>query len=105
MILIAYLKLATNPANDPYWRPRLDHLRPVELEKEVESTRDHYVIDKLLGKRISKGQTQYLVKWLGYGPKHDIWYDITHLDLAKNHVDKYNWDHETRLPPGARAFT
>ena len=90
MISITYLEPATNLADNPYRRPRLDHPGPLESEKKVESTRDHYVIDQLIGKRTSQGRTQYLVKWLGYGPEHDVWYDITNLDPAKVLVNKYN---------------
>ena len=66
----------------------------MEPEDNVKLTGDHYVVKKLLGKKTSQGQTQYLVRWLGYGPGHNVWYDITNLDLAKDLVDKYNWDHE-----------
>ena len=96
MISVAHLKPATNPANDLYRRPRLDHLGPVEPEDGVEPIRHHYVVEKLPGKRTSQGQTQYLVRWLGYGPEYDVWYDITNLDSAKGLIDKYNWDHEAK---------
>ena len=96
VILITDLELATNPANDLYWRPRLDHLGPMEPENNVEPTGDNYVIKKLLGKMTSQGRTHYLVRWLGYCPEHDVWYDIINLDSAKDLVDKYNQDHEAR---------
>ena len=57
MIQITHLEPAINPANDPYRRPRLDCPRPVEPEETVESTRDYYMIDKLLCKETSQGQT------------------------------------------------
>ena len=94
MISIAHLEQATNPADDLYRRSRLDHQGPVEPEDNMEPTKDHYVVEKLLGKRTSQGQTQYLVRWLGYGPEHNVWYDITNLYLAKDLVNKYNQDHE-----------
>ena len=77
-----------------YRRPRLDHPGPMEPENNVEPTRDHYMVEKLLGKRTSQGRTQYLVRWLCYSPEHNVWYVITNLDLAKDLVNKYNWDHE-----------
>ena len=94
VISVAHLKPATHPADDSYWRPRLDHPGPVEPEEGVKSTGDHYMVEKLLGIRTSQGQTQYLVRWLGYGPEHNVWYDITNLYLAKDLVNKYNQDHE-----------
>ena len=62
VILIAHLEPATNLASNSYWRPRLDHSGLVKPEEKVESTGDHYVIDKLLGKRTSQEWTQYLVR-------------------------------------------
>ena len=94
MILVAHLEPATNPADDPYRRPRLDHLGPVKPEDNVKPTENHYVVEKLLGKRTSQGWTQYLVRWLGYGLEHNVCYDITNLDSAKDLVNKYNRDHE-----------
>ena len=90
VILVVRLEPAINPMEDPYQRLRLEHPGPVEPEDNVKPTRDHYGVEKLLSKRTGQGQTQYLVKWLGYGPKHDVWYDITNLDLAKDLVNKYN---------------
>ena len=77
----------------------------MKSEDNIKSTRNHYVVEKLLGRRTSQGQTQYLVKWLGYGPEHDVWYDITNLDLAQDLVNKYNQDHEagtSTLPSRSR---
>ena len=44
----------------------------MEPKDKVEPIGDHYVVKKLFGKRTSQGQTQYLVRWLGYGPEHDV---------------------------------
>ena len=88
MISVAHLEPATNPADDPYQGLILNHLRPIKPEDNVEPTGNHYVIKKLLGKMTSQGQTQYLVR--DYGPEHDIWYDITNLNLAIDLVKKYN---------------
>ena len=55
---------------------------------------NHYVVEQLLSKRTSQGRTQYLVRWLGYGLRHDVWYEFINLDLAKDFVDKYHRDYE-----------
>ena len=96
MILVTHLEPTTNPANDSYCRPILNHRGPVEPDNNVEPTGDHYVVGKLPSNRTSRGWTIYLVRWLGYGLEHNAWYDITSLDLAKNLINKYNWDHEAR---------
>ena len=74
----------------------MDHLGPIKPKDNVEPIRDYYVIEKLLSRRTSQGQTQYLVRWLGYGPEHDVWYDITNLDSAKDLVNRYNRNHGAR---------
>ena len=93
VISTAHLEPATNPVADPYQRPRLDHPGPVETKDNVEPTEDHYVVEKLLRKRISRGQTQYLVQWLGYGPEHDVWYDTRDLGSAAELIAEYERDH------------
>ncbi len=46
-----------------------------------------YVIERLISRRQfrrGKGQcTEYLVRWQGYGPEYDTWYNIKDLDDAK----------------------
>lgn len=32
-----------------------------------------YSVEKILSKRMRKGREEYLIKWLGYGPKHNTW--------------------------------
>ena len=54
IILIMHLKPASNPANNSYQRLRLDYLGPVEPKDNAEPTRDYYVIEKLLGKRLAE---------------------------------------------------
>ena len=71
VISIAHLEPATNPKNDPYRRRRL--LAPAI----VIDGQEEWEIEKLIQKRkIRRGRgwsTQYLVRWLGYGPEFDEW--------------------------------
>ena len=60
MISIAHLELATNPVDNPYQRPGLNQLRSMEPENKVEPTQDHYMMEKLLGKRTRQGCIQHL---------------------------------------------
>jgi hypothetical protein len=34
---------------------------------------EEWEVDKILAKRRRKGETQYLVRWLGWGPEYDQW--------------------------------
>ncbi len=88
VISIAHLEPATDPAEDPYRRRRLP-VPAVVVEGEEE-----YEIEKLLRKRsIRRGRgwsTQYLVRWLGYGPEADTWeVERELLRHAKETVEEY----------------
>ena len=65
---IAMLEPAPPPAEDPFERPRPTHPPAIEVDGERE-----HEIDRLLDKRvIRKGRgfsTQYLARWVGYGPR------------------------------------
>lgn len=71
VISVAQLEPATDPAEDPYRRRRLP------MPAVVVDGEDEYEIEKLLQKRrIRRGRgwsTQYLVRWLTYGPEDDTW--------------------------------
>lgn len=71
VISIAHLEPATDPARDPYKRRR-----PPPPAVVVDGE-EEYQVERLVRKRrIRRGRgwsTQYLIRWLGYGPEHDTW--------------------------------
>ena len=73
IISVAHLEPSTDPALDLYYRHRLPP-PTVIVEGEIE-----YEINKLVRKRkIRRGRgrtwsTEYLIRWKGYRPEHDIW--------------------------------
>lgn len=71
VVSVAHLEPATDPAEDSYRRRRLP-MSAVVIDGE-----DEYENEKLLQKRrIRRGRgwsTQYLVRWLTYGPEDDTW--------------------------------
>lgn len=85
-------QLEPAPGVDPFDRPRPDHPSSVFVEGDTDTLKS-YVIDRLLNKRIiPKGRgfaTEYLVKWKGYGPEHDRWYNVKDLDNAQDLVREY----------------
>ncbi len=88
VVSIAHLEPATDPAEDPYQRRR------PPAPAEVIDGEDEYEVEKLLRKRrIRRGRgwsTQYLVRWLTYGPESDTWEpDYELLRNAKERVDEY----------------
>ena len=56
---------------------------PVEVDVEA-----HYEVECLLRHRAQCGGTRYLVRWTGYGPKHDEWIHEDSLGHVKAILDQ-----------------
>ena len=106
--LVAHLEPATKLPKDPYQRPRMNHPGPVEPEKEIIDTRDHYIFEKLFGKQVQQGWTQYLMQWLGYGLEHNVCYNTQDLEATTGLISNYKKSHpmvfsNTQLKTTAQA--
>ena len=70
VITVAILEPTTDPKEDPYKR------RPPPPPAVVVDGEQEHIIDKIVRKRrIRRGRgwsTQYLIRWQGYGPEHNI---------------------------------
>lgn len=94
---------------DPFDRPRPDHPPSVFVEGDTELFKS-YEIDRILNKRtVRKGRgiaTEYLLKWKGYGPEYDRWYNVKALgnaeDLVKEYEDELLRIHASQITPGTR---
>lgn len=84
---IAQLEPSPPPSEDPYSRPRPGHPPAVSTDAM------EYEIERLLNKRVTKRgrglSTQYLVRWLGYGPEFDEWYNVKDLGNAQELIEDY----------------
>ena len=82
VISVAHLEPAPCPGDDPYKRPRPAHPPALSMEGDV----GVYDIEKLIDRRQSRRGSgwciEYLVRWVGYGPEYDVWYNIKDLDDA-----------------------
>ena len=89
---MAQLEPALDPSEDPFHRPRPEQPLSVFVEGDTDKHKS-FEIDCLLNKRIvrkSKGlATEYFVRWTGYGPEWDRWYNIKDLDNAADLVWAY----------------
>lgn len=89
---IAQLEPAPSPAEDPFGHLRPEHPPPVFVEGDTDAVKS-FEIDRLLNKRtVKKGRghaVEYLVRWTGYGPEWDRWYNIKDLDNATKLVRNY----------------
>ena len=72
--------------------PRPDEPPSVFVEGDTPEFR-FYELDRILNKRIvRKGRgfaTEYLIKWKGYGPQHDVWRNEKYLDNARDLIQDY----------------
>ena len=89
---VVQLEPAPEPSNDPFRRPRPHHPPAVFVDGDTDSFKS-FEIDRLLNKRTikrGKGLTvEYLVRWTGYGPEWDRWYNVKNLDNAAELVREY----------------
>lgn len=58
--------------------------------KEKEDNNEEYMVEEILGKRISRcGRVQYLLKWLGYPDSENSWEDEDNLVNCPELVEQY----------------
>ena len=85
--------------NDPFGRPQPNTQPTVIVQGQEE-----YEIERLLRKRtIRRGRrysTEYLVRWVGWGPEHDSWFNVKDLGNARDLVEEFDREEE-RAAEGA----
>lgn len=89
---VAQLEPAPSPATDPFRRPYPTNPPPVFVDGDTDTFKS-FQIERLLNKRTVRWgrgvSTKYLVRWLGYGPEWDRWYNMKDLDNAKDLIQEY----------------
>ena len=79
---------------DLFKRLRPEHPDLVFVEGDTAEGKS-YIVERLLNKRIRRtgrghGEiVEYLVKWQGYGPEFDTWYNVKNLDNCMDLVQEY----------------
>ena len=58
--------------------------------------KDEYPPERVIAQRLSKGVTQYLVKWLGYESKGNTWEPIEHLAGCEDMIADFKEREKTR---------
>ena len=96
VVSVAHLEPTTNPASDPYERRQVPLLPTITDSGDERNDDQGRLIERLLRKRSrfigrSKNKlTEYLVRWAGQGPEHDVWMSTKRLtNEAKYHIDAY----------------
>ena len=92
MFTVAQLELVLPPADDPFKRPRPDYPPIVFVQGDTNEWK-LFKLDRLLNKRtIRRGRgwsTEYLIRWKGYGPEFNQWYNVKDLENAIELVEEY----------------
>ena len=89
---LAQLEPAPSPTEDPFGRPRPQQPPSVFVKGDTDHHKS-FEIERLLNKRtVSKGKglaIKYLLRWTGYRPEWDRWYNVKDLDNAPDLVRAY----------------
>ena len=62
---------------------------PVDLDEE-----DRFLVESIRKERVSNGETQFLVKWLGYPEHENTWEPLKHLDDCEDLVEEFRMRNE-----------
>ena len=85
-------QLEPAPEIDPFHRPKPTHPGSFFVEGDTNDLKS-YEVEKDLNRRvIPKGRgftTEYLIRWLGYGPEFDQWYNVKHLSSSQDLIASY----------------
>ncbi|EYC29882.1 hypothetical protein Y032_0005g2315 [Ancylostoma ceylanicum] len=54
----------------------------IPSSKNSSETAGEFIVEKILGKRIRKGEVEYLIQWKGYGPSDNTWEPAKQCDCA-----------------------
>ena len=96
VFLVAQLKPAPSPTDDPFHRPR-PHMPLIVFVNSDTDASKCFEVERLLNKRTVKkgkgGAVEYLICWTEYGPEWDRWYNINDLEIVADLVH----DHEEAL--------
>ena len=116
--IVSIAQLEPAKSTDPYSRRRLDHPRPVEMERispnnaadgKLDSNtqpNNSYEVEQILSKRSQKygwgkSRIEYRVKWLGWGPELNQWIPEEDCagaaELVKEFERKQDTEHSDRM--------
>ncbi|KAJ7026630.1 hypothetical protein C8F04DRAFT_1296445 [Mycena alexandri] len=62
---------------------------------------DEFEVEEIIAWRDQEGETEWLVRWKGFGPEDDTWLGLDRLDGAHELLHAFNHDHGLSLPSGS----
>ena len=69
---------------------------------ELVEGKEEYIVEEVLNSRLFHQKIQYLVKWEGYGVKHNTWEYLDHLNNALDKVAEFYMRHSLWDPRGGK---
>lgn len=86
---IAQLEPCPTPGQDLFKRHHPTHPDPIFVDGDNDNVKS-FEVDKIIAHRNTKRRgTEYLVRWLGYGPEHDDWRNLRELGDAMEVLKDY----------------
>ena len=70
-------------------------------KEEAEDEEEEWDVEEILDSRWTKGQLEYLVKWLDFGPEDNSWQPATNLHCLEK-VKEFHQRNPDRPAPGLR---
>ena len=81
--------------SDPFDRPQPEEPDSIFVEGDTPKWKS-FELERILNKRTHpSGKIEYLVKWKGYGPQHDRWYNVKRLENARELIQDYESTSQT----------
>ncbi|KAI3957601.1 hypothetical protein MKW92_027765 [Papaver armeniacum] len=91
------------PESDNTWEP-IENLQAC-LDVIAEFDKGLYEIEDVIAKRVRKGQTMYLIKWLGWPEEYNTWEPIENLKACLDAVSAFEKRLRSRGQKGNRKGT
>jgi hypothetical protein len=75
---------------EPYSRKKGEESPgPINLDEE-----DRFLVESIRKKRVSKGESQFLIKWLGYPEHENTWEPLNYLNECEDLIEKFRMRNE-----------
>jgi hypothetical protein len=82
LALPSTMRLRTNVFHISLLEPTPENAR-LDKDAEAEDEEEEWDVEEVLDSRIMKGQLEYLVKWLDFGPEDNSWQPATNLNCPE----------------------
>jgi hypothetical protein len=82
---------------EPYYRREGTDLPSLPPAILMEDQTEEWEVERILGKRKTRGTTEYRVRWVGWPPEYDQWVDAVDIH-ATDLINEYEQSHPITIP-------